>query len=87
MLASEQRIVHKMHQTLDVYLQVVSTSFNAAFAPCVNVSVVTRHTLQLIPLLKAFYGCLHGRRAAVTGTRMGKEERAMEEYICICGRW
>lgn len=34
-------------------------------------------TLQHIPLLKAFYGCLYGRRAAVTGTGMERGDRAM----------
>lgn len=52
--------------------------FNAAFAPYVSERVYIG-TLQLIPLLKAFYGCLYGRRAAVTGTAIEKGESVVAQ--------
>lgn len=72
-------------------LQVVSTLLNAAFTLHVSVSVyiVTRHTAAH-PSSKTFYGCLHGRRAAVMRTRMEREDRMMwqqRKYITVVWPW
>lgn len=60
----------------------MSTFFDAALAlyticQCVRMCVCVwlPGTLRLIPLLKAFYGCLYGRRAAVRGTGMERGDQ------------
>lgn len=60
--------------------QFASTLFNAAFALYVSVSVyIVRRQAAAHPSSKTFYGCLHGRRAAVMRTRMEREECTMAQ--------